>query len=87
MIILVGDGLDFVMRQGLVDVFHRAVVRVVNDVGVEIFHESTSDRSLWVVANVAAARVFSFSQSGLTPTYDMNLAHEYRPLLYIYLSH
>jgi hypothetical protein len=53
-IILIGNGPDFVMRQGLVDVFHRAVVRVENDVGVEIFHETTSDRSLWLVAKVVS---------------------------------
>jgi hypothetical protein len=52
MIILVGDGPDFVMRQGAVEIFHKGVVRAVDRAGVEKFHESTSDRSLWVVARV-----------------------------------
>ncbi len=54
MFILIGKAPDFLMRQGLVDVFHRGVVRVENDEGLETFHESTSDRSLWVVAKVLA---------------------------------
>jgi hypothetical protein len=52
---IVGAGPDFVMRHGMMEVFHGAIVRAVNDAGVEIFHESTSDRSLWVVAKVVAA--------------------------------
>ena len=51
---IVGAGPDFVMRHGMMEVFHGAVVRAVNDAGVETFHESTSDRSLWVVAKVVA---------------------------------
>ena len=51
---IVGTGPDFVMRHGMMEVFHGAIVRAVNDAGVEIFHESTSDRSLWVVAKVVA---------------------------------
>ena len=54
MIIVVGNGPDFLMRQGLVEVFHRSAVRAVDSGGVEKFHESTSDRSLWVVAKVVA---------------------------------
>ncbi len=50
MFILIGKGPDFLMRQGLVDVFHKGVVRAVDSGGVEKFHESASDRSLWVVA-------------------------------------
>lgn len=51
---IVGAGPDIVMRHGMMEVFHGAVVRAVNDAGVEVFHESTSDRSLWVVAKVVA---------------------------------
>lgn len=54
MFILIGNGPDFLMRQGLVEVFHKGVVRVQNDAGLETCHESTSDRSLWVVAKVVA---------------------------------
>ena len=32
------------------EIFHKGVVRAVDNGGVEKFHESTSDRSLWVVA-------------------------------------
>jgi hypothetical protein len=54
MFTLIGNGPDFVMRQGLVEVFHKGVVRAVDSGGMEKFHESTSDRSLWVVAKVVA---------------------------------
>ncbi len=54
MFILIGKAPDFLMRQGLVDVFHKGVVRAVDSGGVEKFHESTSERSLWVVAKVVA---------------------------------
>jgi hypothetical protein len=52
MIIVVGKGPDYAMRQGLLEIFHRAVVDIA---GMEVFHESTSDRSLWVVAKMATA--------------------------------
>jgi hypothetical protein len=54
MIIVIGKGPDYVMRQGLLEIFHKSAVRAVDSGGVEKFHESTSDRSLWVVARVVA---------------------------------
>ena len=36
------------------EIFHKGVVRAVDSGGVEKFHESASDRSLWVVAKVVA---------------------------------
>jgi hypothetical protein len=54
MIIVVGNGPDLLMRQGLVEVFHGSAVRVVDSEGAEKFHESASDRSLWVVAKGVA---------------------------------